>query len=375
MGFSYIKKGYLQMSEFYKNYTNSNSLQKCEELLTTLPYFCEGYIISTSRYNKPLTQLAYLQRLSVFFEWLHENNPYFKKKNITDISIDDMGLLKKSDIEEFLYHIDKYGALTKEEIKDYRAKDKIIIPTKAATGNNYISALNSLYNYFLDNEYLEKSPVARIRHKKETKRPVIALDDYQKDKFIQTIDYGSEFMTKKQNEFREKTMIRDRTIVILMARTGIRVSELVGLDIDDIDFRKNRFSVIRKRGKEEFVYFDDEVKNCLEEWLFDRETYHPVDDERALFITNMGKNKGGRMSVRSIQLLVKKYAVIGTPEIGEKFTPHKLRSTCATDIINKTGDINYAKNVLGHENITTTTRYILDNEKQKEENRNILIKD
>ena len=361
------------IAQNYKQTKNAEALDKCQELLDILPGFCSGYAVAISGYNKPLTQLAYLQRLSIFFRWMHEYNPYFAKKSIVDFTIDDMALLKRPDIEEFLHHLDLYGAASKEEIEEAKKTHTVIIGASPATRNNYISAINSLYNYFLDNDYIEKSPVARIRHKKLDKKVAVALDDYQKDKLLQVIDYGSDKMTKKQEEYREKISLRDHTIVLLALRTGLRVSELVGLNVDDIDFRKCKLSVYRKRGKEDEVFFDDEVKDYLMAWLNERQLFHPTDDERALFLSGRGTKQGTRLSVRSVEILIKKYSQIAIPEIAHKMYPHRLRSTCATDLINKTHDINYAKTVLSHENITTTTQYIKDNEYLKEQNRNILL--
>lgn len=357
----------------YKQEKNAETLDKCQEMLDSLPGFCSGYAVSISGFNKPLTQLAYLQRISVFCRWLYEYSVYFAKKPITDFTIDDMALLKKADIEEFLHHLDMYGAASKEEIKTARQTKTVLIGVSDATRNSYISALNSLYNYFLDNEYIEKNPMARIKHRTLGKKEVIALDDYQKDQLLQVIDYGSSKMTKKQLEDREKLSLRDHTIILLALRTGLRVSEIVGLDIDNIDFRKNTIKVHRKRDKDDTVYIDDEVKAYLLEWLEERKIFHPADEERAVFVSGKGQKTGTRLSVRSIQLLVKKYSEFAVPEIASEMHPHRLRSTFCSDLIDETHDIYYAKSAMAHENIQTTTLYIRESQHQKEANRNILL--
>lgn len=360
------------------NYIDSKASQnelKIAELLTFLPKFCHDYIISISGFTKPLTQLAYLQRIQFFLYWLLDNNIYFSKKyaEIKDFTIDDINQLKKIDFEEFFYHISIYGAMRKEKILEANHTSQNIIPTKTATRNNYLSALKSLYTYFLDNEYISNAPVLRIRQRTLDKHQVIALDNYQINQIMDVINHGSSQMSDRQEYNRGKTYIRDKAIYTLALNTGIRVSELVSLDIGDIDFRRHCFNIIRKRGKEDTVYFSDSVEAALLDWLEIRPQFLSDQNEQALFLSTQGSKKGLRLSVRSVEILVKKYAKIGAPEIGSKITPHKLRSSYATKIIEKTGgDINYAKNVLGHENITTTTHYIKDNEKQKELNRNLL---
>ena len=235
----------------YKDETNSNVNIRCAEMLEEMPEFCGAYLISMSGYTKPLTQLAYLQRIDFFFRWLHEYNAYFEKRDIRSFSINDLALLRKSDFEDFLHHIETYGALSKIEIYELRKANKFIPSSKASTRNNYLSAINSLFNYFVDEEYLPGNPLSRIRHKKEDKKIVIALDDSQKDQVMSVIDYGSQFLSDRQNAYLEIVRTRDHAIVLLAMRTGIRVSELVGIDVEDVDFKRNRFMVTRKRGKEE----------------------------------------------------------------------------------------------------------------------------
>ena len=362
------------MARQYKNQKNAEIEQKISDMLNYMPDFCHGYIVSISGYNKPLTQLAYLQRIQFFLNWLLDYNSYFAKKysSISNFTIEDIKLLKKADFEEFLHHIDVFGALSKSEIIERKKIGKVTISSKTSTRNNYLSALRSLYSYLIDNEYIESSAVLKIRQRKPDKTIPIALDDYQVDKVMNVICGGSEFLTKQQEKSRLKTTIRDTAIYILALHTGIRVSELVSLDIDDIDFRQHCFKVIRKRGKEDTVYFDDTTENALQEWLIDRKNMLLPDDERALFVSTSGSKIGSRLSVRSVERMVKKYTQIGAPEV-TGFHAHSLRSSCGTKIIEKTGgDINYTKNVLGHESIMTTTRYIKDNEQQKIDRRTLL---
>ena len=107
------------MAREYKEQKNAETTVKILELETILPDFCHGYIVSISGYNKPLTQLAYLQRIQFFLQWLLEYNSFFCKHytKINEFKVSDLELLKKADFEEFLAHISKFGAVSKEEIK------------------------------------------------------------------------------------------------------------------------------------------------------------------------------------------------------------------------------------------------------------------
>ena len=153
------------MAREYKEQKNAETTVKILELETILPDFCHGYIVSISGYNKPLTQLAYLQRIQFFLQWLLEYNSFFCKHytKINEFNVSDLELLKKADFEEFLAHISKFGAVSKEEIKSSIETGKYITESKPATRNNYLSALRSLFTYFLENDMIDTAPVLKIR--------------------------------------------------------------------------------------------------------------------------------------------------------------------------------------------------------------------
>ena len=122
-------------------------------------------------------------------------------------------------------------------------------------------------------------------------------------------------MTSKQKEYYEKTKIRDLAIVTLLLGTGLRVSECVGLDIDDVDFDVNGVRVLRKGSKEMIVYFGEEVEIALKDYLVQRK------------------------------------ATL------KKISPHKLRSTYGTTLYRETGDIYLVADVLGHSDVNTTKKH------------------
>ena len=138
----------------------------------------------------------------------------------------------------------------------------------------------------------------------------------------------------------------------LLLGTGIRVSECVGLDVDDVDFRNNGIHIIRKGGSESVVYFGDEVEKALLDYLEVRETITPLPGhERALFYSTQRK----RMGVQAVENMVKKYSRMVTTS--KKITPHKLRSTYGTALYRETGDIYLVADVLGHKDVNTTKKH------------------
>ena len=159
-------------------------------------------------------------------------------------------------------------------------------------------------------------------------------------------------MTKGQLKYHSKTKVRDLALMTLLLGTGIRVSECVGLDLNDVDFKNNGIKITRKGGNEVVIYFGDEVEEALLNYLAERELILPAaGHENALFLSMQRK----RIGVRSVENLVKKYAQTVTTL--KKITPHKLRSTYGTTLYQETGDIYLVADVLGHRDVNTTKRH------------------
>ena len=167
-------------------------------------------------------------------------------------------------------------------------------------------------------------------------------------------------LTKSQQKYHNKTKVRDLAILTLLLGTGIRVSECVGLDIMDLDFDTNGMKVHRKGGAEVILYFGEEVREALLDYLDERELIFPKEgSEDALFLS-MQKS---RISVRAVENLVKKYS--RTVTTLKKITPHKLRSTYGTQLYRETGDIYLVADVLGHSDVNTTRKHYAAMEDQR----------
>ena len=186
-------------------------------------------------------------------------------------------------------------------------------------------------------------------HEKE----IIRLDSNSKidevSDMLYTVENGCG-LTKKQLAFHNQTKFRDSAIITLFLGTGIRISELVGLNIDDFDFNSSSFVVTRKGGNRAVLYYNQQVADAVKDYLSIREK-SKVSDEKALFLSLQNK----RISTRQVQELVKKYAKIVSPL--KKITPHKLRSTFGTSLYRETGDIYMVADFLGHKDVNTTKKH------------------
>lgn len=349
------------MSKEYKEKQQYIDTIKTKELLTTLPPFCTDYYNGRKIRLTPKTQLDYVRKMSIFLTYLHDNNSYFGAKKINEITLDDLALLKPSDIREFVAWI-----------LEQQARPNSYALNKKSTAENYIACLSSYWNFFCKEGMLTSNPFLAIDREKRKKKDIIYLQENQKDSFRAAFTYG-EGLSDRQLIFHDKNYLRELCICQILLDTGIRVSELVGLDLDDIDFDNCKLSIQRKGDKPDTVYFSDETKEIIKEYLETRSLYQPVDDEQALFLVSIGKYKGERLGVRSVERLVKRYALAAHIPQAKEISPHKLRSTYAMDMLRKTHNLPLVSEQLGHESINTTQLYARSEEREKKENRNILM--
>ena len=208
-----------------------------------------------------------------------------------------------------------------------------------------------MYRYFFNHDRIIANTAAKIRTPKIREKEIIRLENSEIKDLLYTAETGAG-LSSRQLAYQKNTAVRDVALLTMFLGTGIRISELVGLNTDDIFFENNSFIVTRKGGARTILYFTDEVKVELINWLNEREKIEDLPkDEKALFLSL--KNK--RISVRAVQNLVSKYAKIVSPL--KHITPHKLRSTFGTKLYRETGDIYVVADYLGHRDINTTKRH------------------
>ncbi len=349
------------MGEFeYKEAKQQEYRRKSEQILKSLPGFCRTYERGIEGTVSAITIYAYLQRIHVFFVYLHDNNSYFANKDITQITYDDISQLEAEDIEEFNHYIRTGKASNGHDNKE-------------ASVNHYLCALNSLWDYAITHGRLRHNVIKDIRRGKKKKREVVTLNQNDENGFFQSVNYGTN-LTRHQEAYRnDVTVARDNAICLTLVRTGLRVSELVGINLDDINFDDCYFHVNRKEDKIDNVYFSDQVREALEHYLSLRPLLNPDPSERALFLVTIGKYMGTRLSVRSVQKLVKKYAVAGAPQVGSRMTPHKMRSTYATNLLRaSSGDLTLVQEALNHESPSTTSIYLKKRDQDLKDARNMI---
>ncbi len=323
----------------YHDQVNIENTLKMREVVATLPSFCRDFFNGIKETTSARTRLAYAYDMRIFFEFLHDTNPICAKMDITDFPLSILDEIRPMDITEYLDYLDFYEKDGKEYTNDERGKSR------------KLACLRSFYNFYFRNEMIEKNPASLVQMPKLHQKEIIRLDPDEVAILLDQVEQGTN-LTEKQMEFHKKTKIRDLALMTLLLGTGIRVSECVGLDMNDVDFKNNGILIRRKGGYEAVVYFGDEVKTALEDYLVERKQIIPENGhENALFLSMQNK----RISVRSVEKLVKKYAQTVTTL--KKITPHKLRSTYGTSLYRETGDIYLVADVLGHKDVNTTKKH------------------
>ena len=323
---------------YHEKVNNKNELH-LRELMAELPRFCRQFFIGIESTTASRTRIAYAYDLGIFFTYLHDTNPVYAKLEIQDFPLEMLDEITPMDIEEYLMYL------------KYYVKDGIEHSNDESSLKRKLSSLKSFYNYFYRNQLIQQNPASIVKIPKLHKKNIVRLDVDEVAILLDEVESG-EKLTKRQQAFHEKTKVRDLAILTLMLGTGIRVSECVGLDIDDVDFKNNGIKIHRKGGQEVVVYFGDEVRDALMDYMKERE--HTIACEghtNALFLSLQNK----RLSVRSVENLVKKYAKLVTNL--KNITPHKLRSTYGTNLYRETGDIYLVADVLGHKDVNTTKKH------------------
>lgn len=246
-------------------------------------------------------------------------------------------LIKKNDNEPTI------DSITAKEIKDYLSHLQSEHGYKSNTLSRTISSIRKFFDFVIIQNYIEKNPAINLMNPKLPKKLPIYLVDSELKKLLLSPDISTE------------KGIRDRSILICLAFTGMRLSEIVGLDLDDVSFERKTIKVLGKGSKERLTPMNQVVCDAISDYL----NVRPISDDKAVFLNRFNNRFNGR----SIENIVKKY-VLMSGIAGNKISPHKLRHTFATLLHMKDVDIIEIQNLLGHESIKSTQIYTHTNPKR-----------
>lgn len=329
-------------SRTYHEQTTIDYTLRLREILKTLPGFARDFFRAIEPTSSIRTRMNYAYDIRVFFHFLMENNPVFSNYTIQQFALSDLERLEPVDIEEYM-----------EYLKVYKRDDDELMTNGEKGLARKMSALRSFYGYYYKRQSISKNPTLLVDMPKMHDKAIIRLEADEVAMLLDHVESCGSKLTGQAKIYYEKTKDRDLAILTLLLGTGIRVSECVGLDLNDVDFKNNGIKVTRKGGNEMIVYFGEEVADALFNYINgDRKVITPLPGhDNALFLSTQKR----RMGVQAIENMVKKYAKQVTPN--KKITPHKLRSTYGTSLYKETGDIYLVADVLGHKDVNTTKKH------------------
>ena len=260
----------------------------------------------------------YESDLLLFKDYILKNNKNYLK-------------LTKEDIINFLKYLDQ---------KKY--KNKSI--------SRFLSCLRSFYSYLVEIKLLEENIFKRIRNPKIEKKLPNYLNVMEIEKILDSIELNT------------KEDIRDKCLFELLYSTGIRVSEASNIKLEDIDINNMTIRVFGKGRKERITYFGYTLKDILEKYLSVRKEFLKKGEIEYLFINSLG----GKLSRNSMENIINK--VVKKSSVNHKISPHTLRHSYATHLLNNGADLRSVQELLGHENLNTTEIYThVSNERLREE--------
>ncbi len=335
----------------YYNDLEQKRRKETEAIKAQLPIEIRGFIDECLLNYQSNTALNYARDILFFFRYIKDNNPIYKEKDFKDIPFEAIANLMPQDINEYQNYVAAGHKLN---------KDKTTKPVKESAKARKMASVRNLFKYLIKYDYLQVDPTQKaIKNKKQNRdRKIKRLNAEQVDTLITAVS-GTTSKSHHSQVMSALTAKRDLAIFTLLLNTGMRVSECAGLDVNDLDLKEGKITIVRKGGFEDYLYLKDNVIAALIDYLENERQSLLVDKkEKALFISL----KHRRLSVSSIQCMVKKYGQ--NAGLAEILTPHKLRRTYGTALYNKTGDIYLVADVLGHKDVNTTVKHYADIEEE-----------
>lgn len=306
--------------------------RKLREKINNMPEFMKIYYYSL--HNKThTTKKTYLNNVIRFLS--HASNGDINSLDSTKLSN-----MKSSDISAYMQDIEYFNRNDGDSEQ------------KATTKNIIYCSLSSFFSCMEREEIISRNPFqgGKIERAKVKENDIIFLtpDEVKAVRSAITTGVGSPTARSKQMAY----MNRDMCLFIIPVICGLRVTALSEINIEDLDFENKRIHVVEKGNIEKYVYITEDVVNTIKMWISDRsKLMRGHEDKGALFISNERE----RMNVRSIERVILKYCSAAVPN--KHITPHKLRSTFATNAYQTTHDVLLVASLMGHKSPDVTRRY------------------
>ncbi|MEA4899450.1 MAG: tyrosine-type recombinase/integrase [Christensenellaceae bacterium] len=325
----------------YREQLTRECVQLVRQTARELPRVCGQFLVAIEPTTTPLTRLGYARDLRLFFHFLKSEIPAFGALSADDWTSERLAEISADHLAQFMEYLTYYQ----------NEQDAEFVNSEAGKMRK-LSTLRSFYKYLFKNDKVPADISALVDMPKRRQKPILRLEIDEVARLLDMAEQGSA-LSERQKKFHEITRMRDLTMLTLFLGTGIRVSECVGLNVEDIDLETGGFLITRKGGHQVILYMPEEVEDQMRRYLAWRANVTPLPGhESALFLSIQQR----RMGVRAVENMVKKYALLIAP-LKKRMSPHKLRATFGTNLYGETGDIYLVADVLGHADVNTTRRH------------------
>ena len=327
-------------------------MEKCIKIENKLPKFMKDYFIYLKGSVAVSTRYAYLEDINFFCNYLVELQELTKANVTKDITLNEFNNIKARDVNLFLGdYCSRYYKHTEKNTLIFENNNRALARKK--------SSLSTLFKFLYRNEQLDNNITDGFNPIKLPKPQPDAIKRLDIDEVAKMLDavesgYG---LTEKEKVYWKKTKLRDKAILALFVTYGLRLNELRELNISSFNFSRGEFKIFRKRGKEVLMPINHTCETVVKDYIFnERPKSEALSDEvkDALFLSLQRK----RLTSKAIRELVKKYTSISMETTRDNgYSPHKLRATAATSLIQTGFSIYDVQNLLDHDNVTTTQLY------------------
>ncbi|RQD67207.1 MAG: recombinase [Tindallia sp. MSAO_Bac2] len=327
-------------------------IQRCLDIEARLPAFMFDFFLYLKSSVAATTRLAYLEDIYFFCQYLVKETPKTMAEDPADISISEFQLLTAKDINQFLgQYCSRYLLEDEKSVRVMENHQRSLARKK--------SSLSVMFKNLYRDEILTKNITDGfnpIQLPKPQPDAIKRLDIDEVVRLLELVETGEE-LTEKEKRYWKKTKYRDRAILVLFLTYGLRLNELHQLDISSFNFNRGEFKIYRKRGKETLMPINFSCEEVIKEYIQHERPVQesiPLEHQSALFLSLQKR----RMTVRAIRNMVKKYtALILNTSASHGYSPHKLRATAATSLIQQGFSIFDVQNLMDHENVATTQLY------------------
>ena len=341
------------MAQQYQNDLQLSIDEKVNEIVKQLPDFASKFFkdLKTKGMSER-TRLEYAYDMKRFFDFI-SNQSGFKNVSLNGLKAADvLDVLTYDDIQEYL------DTLNTHTVIDRYGNQKEVLSSPSSRARK-ISSLRSFYRFYFRTGEIKNNLSDLMDLPKIPDKNIVTMDKSQVQRILAAVS-DTAGMSDGEIIRHNKIIKRDYAIMMLFFGTGIRVSELVGIDLSDIDFYNASLLITRKGGDEDEVYFGSEVQRALEDYVSaERETLLAGKEDPALFISMQHR----RMTVRSVQLMIKGYAE--KAGLNMKVTPHALRRTFASQVYASSNDIYLVAEALHHSSVETTRKHYAKMNKER----------